>query len=263
MLENLSRTYTIAFAMRSGSNEICSLLTRNGLGAPGELFQSPLPLEPASTQLKSFLSVVNDHQANGIFGSKMSHDHRAALDEYFLNSVPGYRQLDDVLPNHRWVWLTRRDKILQTISLCRAEQSNTWALTPGASIGPGRFQYDFLELLSRLIMLQASDLIWQIYFQRQGINPLTIVYEDFFGDVESQLKQLIEYLGGPYDGQIQLDTTAVYSIQRTDADAATYERFSAELCRIGEVDLTRQLGFPLEVWNKFFFGYGWRQERPK
>ena len=263
MLTDLTRTYTIAFAMRSGSNEICSLLKRNGLGAPGEIFRTPLPLEPPSAQAKSFDAVVRQNQANGIFGSKMSHDHRAALDEYLRTSMPGYRQLDDVLPNHRWVWLTRRDKISQAISLCRAEQSNTWALTSPAGAAPDLFQYDFFELLSRMIMLQASDLIWELYFQRQGINPLCIIYEDFFRDAERQLKKLIEYLGGPLHGHDRVDTTAGYAIQRTSSDAAIYERFSSDLCRLGESNLSQQLGLPLETWNRFFFGHGWRQGRPE
>ncbi len=249
--------------MRSGSNEICSLLRRNGLGVPTELFQFPFPPETGPQQLEGFRSVVKVNQANGIFGSKMSHNHRAALDEYFRNSVPGYRQLDDVLPNHRWVWLTRRDKIYQAISQCHAEQSNTWAVKSATDVKRDGFEYDFIELLSRVMMLLASDQIWQIYFQRHGITPLTIVYEDFFQDVEAQLGRLIEYLGGPGDGRNQLDCTADYSIQRTDADVAIHERFSEELCRLGEVGLGRQLGVPLELWIKFFFGYGWRQGVPK
>jgi len=259
MFENLTRTYTIAFAMRSGSNEICSLLTYNGLGAPTELFQYPFPPEPDPAQLTGFLSVVRDRQVNGIFGSKMSHNHRAALDEYFRNYVPGYQRLDDVLPNHRWVWLTRSDKILQAISLCRAEQSDTWAATSATSMECDRFRYDFLEILSRLLMLLTSDFIWQLYFQRQGITPLAIVYEDFFQDVDAQLKRLIEYLGGPCYGHSQINTTSRYAIQRTDADATIRERFAEELSRLGEVGLAKQLGLPLELWNQFFFGYGWRQ----
>jgi hypothetical protein len=33
MFEDIARCYTIAFTVRSGSNAICDLLTRNGLGA--------------------------------------------------------------------------------------------------------------------------------------------------------------------------------------------------------------------------------------
>jgi LPS sulfotransferase NodH len=263
MIEGITRTYTLAFTMRSGSNEICSLLRRNGLGVPTELFQFPFPPETGADQLEGFRSVVRKNQANGIFGSKMSHNHRAALDEYFRNAVPGYRQLDDVLPNHQWVWLTRRDKIFQAISQCRAEQSDTWAVKSDATVSHHSFQYDFFELLSRVMMLLASDHIWQIYFQRQGITPLSIVYEEFFEDVEAQLTRLIEYLGGPGDERLQFDCTAGYSVQRSEADSAIHERFSEELFRLGEVTLGRQLGAPLELWSQFFFGYGWRQSSSK
>ncbi len=143
------------------------------------------------------MSGVNENAANGSFGSKISHHHRAALDEYFRNAIPGYRQLGDVLPKHRWVWLTRRDKILQAISLCRAEQSNNWAVTSGTKVGPDCFKYDFFEILSRLEMLLPWDFIWELYFQVQNIKPLGLIYEDFCGDVRGQMKRLIDYLDGP------------------------------------------------------------------
>lgn len=258
MLEKLTRTYTIAFAMRSGSNEICSLLRRNGIGDPGELFQYPLAPDSDSTKLKSFLSVVSETTANGIFGSKISHNHRAALDEYFRNAIPGYRQLGDVLPNHRWVWLTRRDKILQAISLCRAEQSDSWAVTSATSVNHYCFKYDFFEILSRLEMLLAGDFIWELYFQTHKIEPLSVIYEDFFGDVQGQLKRLIEYLGGAGDERSQFDTTSVYSIQRSNLDTEIGERFSADLCSLGEVGLAERLASSMGLWNQFFLGYGWR-----
>lgn len=259
MIEGITRTYTIAFAMRSGSNEICSLLRRNGLGIPTELFQFPLPPDTGSQKLESFISVAKNNQANGIFGSKVSHNHRAALDEYFKSSVPGYRQLDDILPHHRWVWLTRKDKMRQAISLCRAEQSNTWAVKANTDTKRLEFKYDFFELHSRLMTLLVSDFMWQLYFQRHGIQPLSIVYEDFFADLERQLRRLVDYLGGPGDGRTGLEISPDYAIQRPDTDSAVCERFADDLCRLGEVGFAQELGLPLQLWTQFFFGYGWRK----
>src|SRR5579884_208874 len=154
---NLTRSFTIAFTLRSGSNEICKLLSRNGIGVPGELFQQ-------SKTFEEFCAIVQQNQANGIFGSKMSHDHRAALDEQLRRHVAGYRTLDDVLPNHRWVWLKRRDKILQAISWCRAEQSNEWAkTTAGAANVAVDFNYDFFHVLSRVIMISSNEFAWEVY----------------------------------------------------------------------------------------------------
>ncbi len=259
MLEGLTRTYTIAFTPRSGSNEVCGLLGRNGFGIPGELFQQPLSREAGSSDIASFRAIVDTHQANGIFGSKIAHSHRAALDEYLRAAIAGYTQLDDVLPNHRWVWLTRRDRLLQVVSLCRAEQSNVWAVGAGGSVSRAEFKYDFFHLLSRLCMLQIADDIWELYFTKQGIAPLPVIYEDFFADVPRQLRRLIDFLGGPATVTGFVDTESSHSIQRTDADMAIRERFSQDLFRLGESEFTRQSGVPMERWNKFFFEYGWRE----
>ena len=92
MFKSITRSYTIAFTMRSGSNAICDLLKRNGLGNPGEWFQNRFSSRNG-TYSESFIDVVDRSEAGGIFGSKMSHDHRAAVDEHLRMSVPGYRRV--------------------------------------------------------------------------------------------------------------------------------------------------------------------------
>jgi len=80
MLDDLYRSYTLVFTMRSGSNALCDLLRRNGLGAPGEWFQQPLSAAEGEAWRDTFVRFIRSHQAEGTFGSKMSHDHRARLD---------------------------------------------------------------------------------------------------------------------------------------------------------------------------------------
>jgi hypothetical protein len=72
MLEGINRSFTIAFTMRSGSNAISDLLSRNGLGVVGEWFQRSLASTGDETYLDSFARVVSQYQAEGVFGSKMS-----------------------------------------------------------------------------------------------------------------------------------------------------------------------------------------------
>lgn len=263
MLQGLTRSYTIAFAPRSGSTEICGLLRRNGFGAPAELFQYPPPRAAGSLDITGFQTILEKHQANGIFGSKMAHNHRAGMDEYLRVAVAGYGQLDDILPNHRWVWLTRRDRLQQVVSMCRAEQSDVWAVGAGGSISRAEFKYDFFQLLSRLCMLQAADLIWELYFTKRAITPLRLIYEDFFSDVPGQLRQLIDFLGGPAKAEGSIDIESSLSIQRTDVDQSVRERFSRDLDRIGEAEFQREWARPMARWNKFFFEYGWRDTNPE
>jgi LPS sulfotransferase NodH len=261
VLLEVDRAFTIAFTMRSGSNALCDLLVRNGMGAPGEYFQKRLPARTNRAWLEGFASLINQHEVNRIFGSKMSHDHRAALDERLRASVPGYRCLDDVLPGHRWVRLVRRDKVLQAISLCRAEVSNRWAMRGTDARVSSFFEYDFFHILSRVMILQASELAWDIYFQEQKIDPLLVVYEDFFADLPGQAARLIEHLGGlPQEHPaIQLDQSL--AMQRDEESYALRERFLSEFTRVGETSLVQDWGEDYVVWTRFFAEKQWRAQK--
>ncbi len=249
--------------MRSGSNEICMLLAKNGVGVPGELFQKPLlTAEQASgdhAYIEAFSRLINEKQANGIFGSKMAHDHRAAVDEELRQTVPGYRTLDDVLPNHRWVWLRRRDKILQAISLCRAELSNRWSSEQAASADGADPEYDFIHILSRVMMICAAELAWETYFAEFGIVPRVVNYEDFFQNRDRELAQLIQFLGGLPPGRAFVDNDRTFHVQRDRQSYAWRRRFVRDLSRMGEKTMVGELGVRLDRWHQFFFERGWRE----
>jgi LPS sulfotransferase NodH len=192
----------------------------------------------------------------------MSHDHRARVDEQLREVIPGYRRLDDVLPAHRWVWLKRRDKILQAISWCRAEQSNEWAMAQaGTSKSSTNLNYDFFHILSRVMLILAAEFAWELYFERENIQPFVIVYEDFFADVPKHLRALITYLGGLDPARSSIDCGLTYQVQRTDNSYALRDRFAADCCRIGENSLVTELGVPLQKWMSFFLDFGWRGQQ--
>ena len=257
-LTTVKRSYTIAFTMRSGSNEICNLLGRNGLGSPSEFFQKPIPGEP-SFVLDGFSRIVSRYQVRGIFGSKMAQEHRAGLDAQLRNAIPGYTRLDDVLPNHKWVWLSRRDKIMQAISWCRAETSNRWAARSAGEGKSSDYSYDYLHILSRVMLIHASEQGWEAYFQQNEIEPYRVVYEDFFADVGPQLARLIKYLGGLPPDYTTVDKGATFAVQRSEKSYQIRERFVSDLMRMGSHELTLEVGPSFKNWIHFMFDYGWKR----
>jgi trehalose 2-sulfotransferase len=261
-----ARSYTIAFAARSGSNEICNLLARNGLGQPSEFFQSASARNSAlpSCALNEVLDAVSKHSRNGIFGSKMAHDHRARLDAGLVETVAEYRSLDDVLPQHRWVWLRRRDKVAQAISLCRAEHSNLWAIASTDDDGRRpEWSFDFYDVLSRTMILMMNDLAWGIYFEESGRQPYVIFYEDFFADVRHGLTQVISHLGGlpgNEDGNedgAHIDATSTLVLQRDGLSDEYRERFRNYLNTLGGFDLRAEFGGSADSWERFFRERSW------
>jgi LPS sulfotransferase NodH len=263
----VDRAYSIAFTPRCGSNAICDLLSQNQLGMPTELFQTAFehnehfPKDAGRGMLDRFNELIAHYQVRGVFGVKMGHDHRAAVDERLAGAIPGYRSLGDILPNHRWVWISRRDKILQAISLCRAETSDHWLSSGESAKEPQPFAYDYFEILSRLMMVSVADVAWETYFSKMQINFHRIFYEDFFDDVESAMSKLIDFLGGPAEN-CKLERVHFRPNLRVQRDAVNFEmreRFIADLARVGGREFEAEKAKPLEQWNRFFFERRWRK----
>jgi LPS sulfotransferase NodH len=240
MVSPVRRSFTMAFTMRSGSNAICDLLSRNGIGSPTEYFQNPFFLVESESLPDAFIRFVRDNQREGTFGSKMAHYHRTCLDELLRAACPGYRVLDDILPAHRWLWLVRRDKVLQAISLYRAERSGGWATTATDLNHGGEVEYDFFQILSRIVMIQGDELAWGVYFRQHGIDPYVIVYEDFLERLESEFGRLVAFLGGLPPGHVALALDQGFKVQRDTASYQLKQRFMADLSRI------REMGFDEE-----------------
>lgn len=264
-LPTVERSYTIAFAMRSGSNEICNLLARNGFGAPSEFFQGfahdGSPGVPGDKEaMAELLSIIATHTHNGVFGSKMACNHRARVDALLRGRVAQYRTIDDFLPNHRWIWLIRRDKIAQAISLCRAEQSGVWAAQAHEMQAAASGEFDFYHIMSRVMMLSLNDLAWKSYFERRTISPYIIYYEEFFDDLSASLWRLIEHLGGrPHHlDSAPLEISRTFEVQRDEVSKDWAKRFRDYLDRVGDMDMALEFGGAHQRWSCFFFDYGWR-----
>jgi LPS sulfotransferase NodH len=121
---------------------------------------------------------------NGVFATKLMwnqlpdlEQHAAALPEFA--GLAGSELLDRLLWEPNYVWMRRRDKVRQAISLWRALQTRTWRLEhPGAAGDTPTLSYSFegIEHLRR--RLSADDEAWGRYFLHSLIAPLELVYED-------------------------------------------------------------------------------------
>jgi trehalose 2-sulfotransferase len=121
---------------------------------------------------------------NGVFATKLMwnqlpdlEQHATALAEFA--GLAGSELLERLFGHPRYVWMRRRDKVRQAISLWRALQTRTWRLEHGAGDGePPTLSYSFegIEHLRR--RLTADDEAWGRYFLHSLIAPLELVYED-------------------------------------------------------------------------------------
>jgi LPS sulfotransferase NodH len=150
------------------------------------------PRAPAHSSLLGLAS-YGDHIArtfrlgstdNGVFATKIMWRHLPDL-QALAGSLREYRGLDlyDLLErlfhHPRYVWMTRRDKVRQAVSLWRALQTRNWRLERGREDGSeAQLVYRFEGIDHLVRTLQADDDAWQEFFARHRIPALRVVYEE-------------------------------------------------------------------------------------
>lgn len=255
-------SYTIAFTLRCGSNALCDVLGRNGFGRPTEYWQYPYAANPHFERFRRLPDaeaverLIDANTSNDIFASKITHDQRSYLDETLAASGRG--PLEDYLPNHRWIWLRRRDVIGQTISLFRAQQSGEWLRVKqdvGAPDAPS--SYDFFALLSNAMILSMNELAWSQYFRRREFIPPTLFYEDICLDVEAALQKIAVHIGRRDLLQENFIAESNLAIQRDSTTEEIRDRFVKDIERIGSNRFSSEMGPQLKCWREFFQNRMW------
>jgi LPS sulfotransferase NodH len=121
---------------------------------------------------------------NGVFAAKLMwnqladlEQHAAALPEFA--GLAGSELLERLLGHPSYVWMRRRDKVRQAISLWRALQTRTWRLEHRAGdVSTPRLTYSFETIEHLRRRLSADDQAWGRYFLHSLVAPLELVYED-------------------------------------------------------------------------------------
>jgi LPS sulfotransferase NodH len=231
-------SYLVCATQRSGSTLLCELLKGTEVaGVPDEFFEdlraTGLPRQPrqyfedpAVADIAARLAPVNPGRAeqpgefegwfsyalhrgtsrNGVFGSKMMwnyfDDFRARVAE-----LPGLgdrtfnQALDEIFPQLRIIFVRRRDKVSQAVSLWKAIQTQQWRTEPEAdaegSDGSGRRQaeYDYPAIKHLLDELHRWDARWEDWFHATGREPIRVIYEEFTTSRAATIGRVLDELG--------------------------------------------------------------------
>ncbi|KWI26570.1 Stf0 family sulfotransferase [Burkholderia stagnalis] len=267
----IERTYTIAFTPRCGSTVLSNALMNAGLGRPTEYFQypyteqSPFGKVPGEDFSRDFETLVLDKSANGVFGSKIMHDHRAHLDDWLGSSIHGYSTLDDILPNHRWIYVRREDSIAQAVSLFIADETGVWHMptSDNADMPAPDVRYDFFAILAKLMMLQSHEANWEAYFRKAGIHPLRTTYETLSTAPAEFLAAVAGHLDVPADQLAGVQLSRNGGLRKlSDHFTSVYrnirERFTEDFLDIGRRNDRARLGAGLDLWVDFFGNQRWK-----
>ena len=210
----------IAATPRSGSTLLCDLLTETGIaGRPHSYYRSqdvarraqewgvapPAQIGQAAFERAYRDAVVREGKAEtAVFSLRLMWPTVAELVARLSLIQPD--GLDDAarlrlaFGEPLYVHLSRQDKVLQAVSLLKAEQSGLWHLgadgTPreqSPTVGP--LAYDAARISDLVQELEQEDAAWAAWFKRHDIIPLALTYEELAMSHQSALGQVLSALG--------------------------------------------------------------------
>lgn len=209
-------SYMLATVPRSGSTYCAIKLWQSGLlGAPMEYLNFPvmgqvfrrLGYEPdekgliPSSHIARYWHDIRRLRTslNGMFGFKM-------FPANYIEIARVYPELlKQITPNYV-VYLTRKDEIGQAMSYSRARRSKVWF----AGIEHTRdVPYDFDHIKSCLHSVQQQKKSWEDIFQRAGVTPIRIFYEDILANDSEVVGSVLQAMGIKMDARVAIEVPMI------------------------------------------------------
>lgn len=231
-------SYLVCATQRSGSTLLCELLRATDVaGAPDEYFERlrgtglarqprqyfedpsvshiaerlpptlpGRPEEPGEFEHWFRYVLQRGTTLNGVFGAKMMWNY---LDDFKvrMGELPGLgdlsfnERLDAVFPNLKIVFMRRRDKVAQAVSLWKAIQTQQWRTESESDTEPVEadeepgvgYDYEAIEYL--LNELHRWDARWEEWFHATGREPIRVFYDEFTVSRAATIGRLLDALG--------------------------------------------------------------------
>lgn len=229
--------YVICTHPRSGSNYLCELLTSTSLmGSPAEYFhEGNLQKHGLTSHNPEHLRdryrhvVENTASANGVIGIKL-----------FIFDLPNVHSagLLEKLRDYSFVFLQRRDKLAQAISIRRALESGKMTSEHSSSLAPVDYDYDDIKL--RIVRAIKAEQDWQAFFRDNAITPVLCLYEELAASPQVMVDRIARSIGlssgAPINPdklwlRVQRDATSLGWRDRFLAEAAQRDPDLHEFCR--------------------------------
>jgi LPS sulfotransferase NodH len=219
-------TYVICTNLRSGSWLLSAGLASTSLaGNPLEWlslqqeqdFRAQWRINhQADLTLEGYLEAARPYSmtSNGVSGIKLHYYQFADLPRW-MHARHGWRSMSPaeimlaMYPQAKYMWLTRRDKVRQAISLYLATQTDQWFTVEGSDVRQAQLRSDDIKFDPHAIgtlqkMLEQNDHSWQVFFESNQITPLVIKYEEFASDYAGTIQSVLQWLGIPNANRVTI-----------------------------------------------------------
>jgi trehalose 2-sulfotransferase len=207
-------SYFLCCSPRTGSYLLAEALESTRIaGRPREFFDpnfdKRLLQSLGATEDREYLEKVLaiGTTPNGVFGVKLHwHQFEHLIAKLRLIQGDGSSDLEllrRTFPDLHYIYLTRRDKVRQAVSYYRAVQTDVWRIRPNPDANANREQrplaalFDVESIDRYIALLSEHEARWRRHFERVGVVPMEVVYEDFPRAYESTVLAVLRNLGIP------------------------------------------------------------------
>lgn len=212
--------YMICTSPRSGSTLLCGMLASTGIaGKPASYFfgttlegwqeELEFQLDEKATERNIVDAAFRVARTRGRHGTDMCGLRMQAHSlAFFLQKLavlhPGVstdaERIQLAFGSTLFVHLTRPNKLDQTVSYLKAQQTGLWHRSADGSelerTAPHREPvYDSAKIAACIDVMTAYDRNWNDWFGREAIEPVRLSYDDLSADPVGILRQVLQSLG--------------------------------------------------------------------
>ena len=209
-LRHPRRCYVVCTIPRSGSNLLTDgLRATRQAGMPKQFFLpksegrygAELGVDPSNDYPGYVRGIVNTKTTrNEVFGFKLMSWY---LDDFLARlrdttafggtATNDLAMLKNAFPRLRFVHIVRRHKLRQALSTVRALQTGLWKVQEGkTALRQPQFDAELIEQSLREAERQENS--WYSFFQRIGIDPFQVEYEELCRDYEATIRSTLDFL---------------------------------------------------------------------
>ena len=232
--------FLVAATPRTGFHLFKSLLyPTNRIGhighLLGELLKSypdiPYADLPDQEILDVFETIRENYESRGTYTEKQTGIYGTKME--YLQWLPFVIRFFELkgfpLNSAKWIWLYRRDLIRQAISGVHSEDKRIFFVHEHDSPEIKAKNAEIIDVpidrvAFKFLSNYLSNLFWGQFFEKHGIEPHVVVYEDFVDPStwEAMVKGVLQFLEIDTEGIGEIFTT--YIKQSNDAHVAEVER---------------------------------------
>lgn len=254
-------SYLICATPRCGGYLLFEALENTGLaGIPGEYFWDDKKWGEkwGVTDYTDFLNKVVEKSTtpNGVFGTKLMWGYfdrfigKVRETPQFMESeLSAHDILNELYPNLHYIWIMRRDKVRQAVSLWKGLQTVVWWKRIGDPEpildNEPKYNFEAIDYLAQEIMFHEAA--WQEYFSQNNIIPFTVIYENLVLQYEETALEIMDWLGIDYPDDLVFGPRRL--LKQSDAVSENWvTRFLGEKQQ-QENDKENYSPFPNASWN--------------